>query len=53
MNKNKKWTREQKECMSAHCLSVKQWSLLEETEFYLRIINKETKKTKRIDKFRR
>ena len=51
MKKNKKWTREQKECLSAHYLSIKHWSLLEETEFYLKIINNETKRTKMVDKF--
>lgn len=43
----------QKKCVAAHYLNAKDWMLLEETEFYLKIINKYTNKTKNIDKFRR
>ena len=49
----KKLTREQKECLSAHYLNCKDWMLVEETEFYYRIINKNTGVIKSVDKFRR
>lgn len=52
MKQTKKLTRNQKECLSAHNLKVDDWRLIEETEFYLKIINKDGK-TKMIDKFRR
>ena len=42
MKQPKKLTREQKECLSAHYLNCKDWMLVEETEFYYRIINKNT-----------
>lgn len=53
MKNPKRLTRIQKECVSAHYLQVEKWMLVEETEFYLKIINKETGKIKSIDKFRR
>lgn len=53
MKRAKRLTREQKECLSAHYLNVNKWLLLEETEFYLKIINIETGKRKIVDKFRR
>lgn len=53
MKKPKRLTRKQKECLSAHHLKADDWMLVEETEFYLKIINKETKKTKLVDKFLR
>lgn len=40
MKQPKKLTREQKECLSAHYLNCKDWMLVEETDFYYRIINK-------------
>ena len=40
MKQPKKLTREQKECLSAHYLNCKDWMMVEETEFYDRIINK-------------
>lgn len=49
----RKPVRWQKECLSAHHLKVDDWLILEETEFYLKIINTKTKKTKHVDKFRR
>lgn len=52
-NKPKKLTREQKECLSAHYLNCKDWMLVEETDFYYRIINKNTGVIKSVDKFRR
>lgn len=53
MKQPKKLTREQKCCLSAHYLNWKDWMLVEETEFYYRIINKKTKMIKSVDKFRR
>jgi hypothetical protein len=53
MKQASRLTRSQKECVSAHYLNAKDWRLVEETEFYLKIIHKETGKRKNIDKFRR
>lgn len=53
MKQPKKLTREQKVCLSAHYLNPKNWMLVEETDFYLKIIHKSTGKRKSIDKFRR
>lgn len=53
MKQPKKLTRSQKECLNAHHLNADNWALIEETEFYLKIINKETGKRKSVDKFRR
>lgn len=53
MKQPKKLTREQKCCVSAHYLNPKDWMLLDETEFYYKIINKNTGAIKSIDKFRR
>ena len=49
MKQPKKLTREQK----AHYLNCKDWMLVDETEFYYRIINKNTGVIKSVDKFRR
>lgn len=53
MKQAKKLTRQQKECLSAHGLVANNWMLVEETEFYLKIINKQTGTRKSVDKFRR
>lgn len=53
MKQPKRLTRAQKECLVAHHLNPKKWGLIEETEFYLKIINKETEKKRTVDKFRR
>lgn len=53
MKQPKKLTREQKECLSAHYLNWREWMLVEEREFYYRIINKNTGAMKNVDKFRR
>lgn len=53
MKQPKKLTRDQKECVSAHCLNWKEWMLIEETDFYYRIINKNTGVIKSVDKFRK
>lgn len=53
MKQPKKLTKAQKECLSAYHLIPKNWALIEETEFYLKIINKQTGTRKTLDKFRR
>lgn len=53
MKQPKKLTRLQKECLSAYRLNAKNWALVEETDFYLKIVNKQTGARKTLDKFRR
>lgn len=53
MKQPKKLTRRQKECLSANRLKADNWMLLEETDFYLKIVNKATGKKRTLDKFRR
>lgn len=53
MKNPKKLTRTQKEIVSSHGLIVKNWALVEETEFYLKIVNKDSGKTRMVDKFKR
>lgn len=53
MKQPKKLTRQQKGTCSAHHLNAEHWLLVEETEFYLKLINKETGSRKTIDKFTR
>ena len=53
MKQPKKLTLEQKKAVSAHYLNANDWMLVEETDFYLKIIHKETRQRKTIDKFRR
>lgn len=53
MKQPKALTRNQKICVFAHKLNPSDWMLVEETEFYLRIINKQTGQTRMIDKFRK
>lgn len=53
MKRPKKLTRQQKECLSAHHLNAENWALVQETDFYLKIINKRTGNIKNVDKFRR
>lgn len=53
MKQPKRLTRSQKECLSAHYLNANDWMLVEETEFYLKIINKQTRKVRNVDKFKR
>lgn len=53
MKQPKKLTRAQKMCVAAHNLNANNWMLVEETDFYLKIIHKETGKARMIDKFRR
>lgn len=53
MKQPKKLTRQQKECLSTHHLNADNWALVEETDFYLKIINKQTGTRKSVDKFLR
>jgi hypothetical protein len=53
MKQPKKLTRSQKEACSAHHLNAEHWLLVEETEFYLKLINKATGSRRTIDKFTR
>lgn len=53
MKQPKRLTRSQKECLSAHYLNAENWMLVEETDFYLKIINKQTRKIRSVDKFKR
>ena len=53
MKQPKRLNRAQKECLSAHHLVADNWALVEETEFYLKVINKDTGARKTLDKFRR
>lgn len=51
MKQPKRLTRIQKECVRAHNLNPRNWMLVAETEFYYKIIHKESGKMKSIDKF--
>lgn len=53
MKQPKRLTREQKEAVTASYLNADDWMLVEETEFYLKLINKFTEKRRTVDKFRR
>lgn len=53
MKRGKRLTRVQKECLSAHRLKADDWQLVSESGFYYKVINKETKQIKTLDKFRR
>lgn len=49
----RKPVRWQKECLSAHYLNADNWLVEEETDFYLKIVNLQTGKSKIVDKFKR
>lgn len=51
MKQPKKLTREQKQIVFAHRLNPNNWMLAEETEFYLKLINKENGRKRSVDKF--
>ena len=53
MKQPKKLTRTQKEAVYAAGLIVEEWSFLEETDFYFKVMNKKTGKIKSVDKFKR
>lgn len=51
MKQPKRLTREQKMCVRAHYLNPDNWMLIQETDFYLKVIHKETKNRRTLDKF--
>lgn len=51
MKQAKKPTRSQKEVISSRGLIASQWAVIEETDFYLKLINKENGQKKSIDRF--
>ena len=51
MKQAKKPTRSQKEVISSHGLIANQWAVIEETDFYLKLINKDNGQKKSIDRF--
>lgn len=51
MKQPKKLTRDQKQIVFAHRLNPNNWMLAEETEFYLKLINKENGRKRSVDKF--
>lgn len=53
MKQPKRLTREQKEAVSASRLNPNNWMLVGESEFYLKIINKDSGIIRSVDKFRR
>lgn len=53
MKRVKTLNRVQKECASAHYLRADDWYLLEEWEFYYKLIHRVTNRIKFIDKFTR
>lgn len=52
MKRTKELTRKQKECVVAHKMSPKSWSLVKETEFYFQLMHKETGRIVRLCKFK-
>lgn len=50
MKQPKKLTREQKIAVSAHGLNPDNWMLVEQSEFYLKVIHKKSDKTRRTDR---
>lgn len=53
MSRPKRLTREQKIILSSHGLNPDQWLLIEETEFFLKLIDKSTGRKYNTDKFLR
>ena len=53
MKQPKRLCREQKEAVQASGFNPNNWMLAGETEFYLKIIHKETGIVRSVDKFRR
>lgn len=51
MKNSKRLTREQKIAVSAAGLNADNWMLVEQTEFYLKIIHKTSGRTRRIDRY--
>lgn len=53
MKQPKRLTREQKEAVAASRLNPNNWMLAGETDFYLKVIHKESGIIRSVDKFRR
>ena len=53
MKQPKRLTRSQKEALSAYYLPAKEYSLVEETEFYIKVIHRDTGRIKMVDKYAR
>lgn len=51
MKQPKRLTREQKIAVSANGLNPDNWMLVEQTEFYLKIIHKPSNKIRRVDRY--
>ena len=51
MKRGRRLTRNEKEIVASQGLNPKDWMLAEEYNFYLKIIHKDTRKTRIIDKF--
>lgn len=51
MKQPKKLTREQKQAVSAAGFLPEKWLLVEQTEFYLKIMHETSGKTRRIDRY--
>lgn len=51
MKQPRKLTREQKIAATAYGLRAENWMLVEQTEFYLKIIHKASGKARRIDRY--
>ena len=51
MKQPRKPTRQEKESMVAQNLNPLKWAVLETSDFYMKIINKETGQIKRIDRY--
>ena len=51
MKQPKRPTRAQKEAIAAAMLNPDRWSVIGETEFYIKIINKYTRTIRRVDRY--
>lgn len=51
MKQPKKLTKEQKTAVSAAGLNAENWMLVEQSEFYLKIMHKTLNKTRRVDRY--
>ena len=51
MRRPKSLTREQKQIVSTHHLNVNDWFFLEETDFHIKVVNKDMIHKKYLDKF--
>ena len=53
MKRGRRLTRNEKEVVASHGLNPNDWMLAEEYDFYIKLIHKETRTTKIVDKFLR